>query len=316
MEPATKGICVNATQGTTSEPVALSDNTGTGRNYLAGTDLLPLSISPSLTTKAVSVPSVEPLHQATIYTSTTIINAARPISVPVADASGGSSAIDATTASGYSQTIQSVSSEQPDTSVSTATRRTSTRPVLLLDVDGVLYDLVGWVLSTLVNPQLGTSYTPESVTDWRWAELPQEARSIFFSALDHPECWSQGSPYPEAVTDCQRLAGSYTLVMVTAMRQRYTALRERWLQEHGFPCQRLIVTADKLKAAREIKAVAAVEDYALTATKLGKANIPTWLVARPWNQFAPIDTERNIRRGTWTEGVAWLERYAGRLVAR
>lgn len=189
-------------------------------------------------------------------------------------------------------------------------------PVLQLDCDGVLYQLSPWVLDTLVNPQLGTNFTEADITDWKWSSLPEAARAIFYAALDQPDCWHKGEPFPGVVEDCRRLALDYRIFVVTAMRQRYSKLREAWLDRVGIPFERLIVSPDKLKVAREIGAVAAVDDYAVTASILGRANIPTWLVARSYNQFAPIDNEPNIRRGTWSEGVTWLERYASRLVAR
>ncbi len=184
------------------------------------------------------------------------------------------------------------------------------KPVLVLDCDGVLYQLTEWVLANRVNPELGTNYQPDDVTTWKWSALPEQAARIFYRELALPDAWSQGDAYAGVADDVRELSRTYTIAIVTAMRPQYEALRARWLRDNDITHDHLWVTSSKLKAAQVLRAVAAVDDYPVTANKLGEHNIPTWLVNRPWNQFEP--TGRNVERGSWSAGVKWLAKYGAR----
>lgn len=178
------------------------------------------------------------------------------------------------------------------------------KPVLVLDCDGVLYDLNGYVLRELVNPVLGTTYSDDDITDWKWSGLSPEARDIFYQSLDTPDVWHLGNAYPGAAADVQALAHHYSIVIVTAMRTRYKSLRALWLRNNNIPWDQLVTTPEKLKTARAFGAVAVVEDYAVTANIMSRASIPSYLVNRPWNRYAAVDA--GVHRGSWADAVAEL----------
>lgn len=178
------------------------------------------------------------------------------------------------------------------------------RPTLLLDCDGVLYQIEQFVLN-VINQELGTSFTVEHITDWDWRLcLGEQAAAIFERLVQEPDCWHRGEPFPGVVADTQRLAEHYTLVVATAMWPEHAALREAWLARQGIPVLRCIVGEDKVAAARSVGAVAAIEDNAPNASALARAGVRSYLVERPYNRNVPVDPR--VIRTTWQAAVAEL----------
>jgi 5'(3')-deoxyribonucleotidase len=126
------------------------------------------------------------------------------------------------------------------------------RPVLLLDVDGVLADFMSAILGH-VKELTGQSFVESEITEWDIFEF-FERKSLNIKAaclerLAEPGLAAGLEPYPGSIEWVDRLKGLTSLYIVTApadISPTWAHERTWWLNRHyRIPADRIIYTASK-----------------------------------------------------------------------
>ena len=170
-----------------------------------------------------------------------------------------------------------------------------TRPLIGLDIDGVLADYVGTLLGFL-NERLGTRYAAEQVTRsgvGRNLDLPPAT----YRALkrEFRDCGLEGlgaRPIPGAVRFLWylRARGYYICLLTgrpTAAFKRLVPDTFEWLARHQIPYDLCVFDprkADRLgQLGARTRVTAFFEDSAEEAIRIAELGIPVWLRRAPYN---------------------------------
>ena len=113
------------------------------------------------------------------------------------------------------------------------------RPVVLLDVDGVLANFIHATLSTLSRHTKRAPYTHDSITTWEvFDSLPEQERphqDAVYRRMKLPGACYDIPVYPDAVEGVARLCAVADVIVVTSPfkgSQTWTHEREEWLWNH------------------------------------------------------------------------------------
>ncbi len=115
-------------------------------------------------------------------------------------------------------------------------------------------------------------------------------------------------PYTGAVKALNYLKRKGHKIFIITKRDAYlTGTTRQWLQDHGIPFDKLVLTdrADKGDIARELKLDFFVDDVESNLYELYKAQA-RWkkglaLMTRPWNENEYIDTTKFTRVSDWND---------------
>ena len=177
------------------------------------------------------------------------------------------------------------------------------RPVILLDIDGVVCDFVGPVVG-LINSRLATNYKPSDVTDWDIMGslgVGKIDAGVVYSRIKS-EGFCAGLPaYPGAkdgVAALMEMAEVHPCTSPFASKY-WLAEREQWLVNFGFSRKAVTFTHAKHLMRGDIL----VDDKAETISRWGLTN-PTGalLYNQPWNN-SRVDLNSSRVRG-WPAVVA------------
>lgn len=125
------------------------------------------------------------------------------------------------------------------------------KPVVLLDVDGVIANFVDAFL-TVTNSLLGTAFVHDDVTDWDIGKSLHLTPST--EARVYGECAAEGfarllKPYPDAIEGVRALTDVAEIYFVTSPLEgspTWTHDREWWLNHYlGYPRSRVIHAKSK-----------------------------------------------------------------------
>ncbi len=183
------------------------------------------------------------------------------------------------------------------------------RERLGLDCDGVLANFALYTLGR-VNRELALKLR---VSDWQpWLEespLAQRVGRHIFKMMEEERLWRELPPYPNLAARIAQLRQRYDIYVVTAIDERFAAVRAEWLNRHGVPHEGLVCVADadlKVGVARELGLCAFVEDLPSVSVQMAGAGIDSYLVRRPWNER--VELAPGVRRGEWRQISHWLRK--------
>lgn len=112
------------------------------------------------------------------------------------------------------------------------------KPIVLLDCDGVLADFIGGVLP-IINELLGTSHTPEDVTEFSFADAlrltPEQAAKVKRAIGTEPRLADRLLVYPGARDGVRRLREIADVHIVTSSwdsNETWEFDRKKWLRRN------------------------------------------------------------------------------------
>lgn len=145
--------------------------------------------------------------------------------------------------------------------------------IIALDADGVLLDYGAaygraWARHTGIEPMERDPQAYWPMERWGVPRLSGPELQALRTQFDE-RFWGAMPAMPGALQACQLLARhGYELVCVTALEERFVAMRRRNLEGLGFPIERVIATghgtdqgSPKAAALRSLRPVAFVDDY-------------------------------------------------------
>lgn len=168
------------------------------------------------------------------------------------------------------------------------------KPLLGIDVDGVLADFVAYALDR-INREFGTSFTKDDWTgffpkDWMPSHLGERGDALLHQLCDEVG-WSRNlDVLPGVLQACHALAEVFDLFAITHVSDAELDHRNDWVMQHGFPLVGAGAVPGALKGevARSMGMVAVVEDNLLNAENISDCGVPCFLINRPWNANRPV----------------------------
>ena len=156
------------------------------------------------------------------------------------------------------------------------------RPVLFVDIDGVVADSVSWWVE-LHNREHGTRYTKEDVTEYDFGKcaMPFKAMEKYYTDYDGVK------PVPGAFGSLGKLQKWYRIVFATAGHGSQW-LSRFWKEPEIIP----------VKDKSLLRGYALVDDYPLN---LDVFHGERFLLSQPWN------ANRGLNDVTWKEITDYLE---------
>jgi hypothetical protein len=181
------------------------------------------------------------------------------------------------------------------------------RERLGLDCDGVLSNFAVYTLAR-INRDMGLTLR---VNDWRPivedSAIARQVGAAVFRMMEEDALWAGLPPYPATARRIAALRERYDIYVVTAISDRFAAVRGEWLARYGVVHEGLICVPqaeDKVQVARDLDLVAFVDDLAPVAALLAESGVDSYLVRRPWN--ADIAVNGGVKRGRWDQILSWL----------
>jgi hypothetical protein len=176
---------------------------------------------------------------------------------------------------------------------------------LLLDVDGVLADLMG-ASCAAVNAQFGTSYTPDDVV--APADVADYSSLVFTTqevtwlewAWYGTNLLAELPVYPGALEGVASLGAEFAWVVVATSRERRGRPQtERWLAGVGLAYDALYVEPEAKRAALAGLSprcrVLLIDDRPATWL-LQDPRVRVVVPARPWNRMGALDRSHSCSR--------------------
>jgi uncharacterized HAD superfamily protein len=161
------------------------------------------------------------------------------------------------------------------------------RSCLLLDIDGVLGDLMG-ASCAAVNRRFGTRHSAAQAVDYSLSFLNDEEREWLQHAWYETDLLEKLDAYPEVVARVLTEQPGFDVTVVATDREpRAYARTERWLPRLGLRFDRLFVQfGAKLAALAELPAdcrVLLFDDRPIPAL-LSDPRVRVVVPERPWNR--------------------------------
>jgi phosphoglycolate phosphatase-like HAD superfamily hydrolase len=198
------------------------------------------------------------------------------------------------------------------------------RPIIALDVDGVLLDLhAGYARAwQLAFGEVLTERDPRAY--WPMARFGVEAidaeqRLLLREQFQRTELWESLPAIEGALRACHRLHDAgYELVCVTALETQYHAARTRNLKKLGFPIRKVVTTghtegerSPKADAIEALRPVAFVDDYVAYLRGL-----PMWvhtaLVLRAPNGSPNVGEDLNLASSIHQDLADFADHWLGK----
>jgi 5'(3')-deoxyribonucleotidase len=156
------------------------------------------------------------------------------------------------------------------------------RPVVGVDIDGVLGDQVSGVLAR-VNARLGLSLAYDDIVHW---DVPLGDTSFvpeIREAMKDP-AYVRGMPVHDgAAALLEELKGIYHVKLLTVRPAEAIQATEQWLADNGLVFDELAQAEEAKKSLHEVDAL--IDDYVGNlADFLENGRGPAILVDQPWNQ--------------------------------
>ena len=149
------------------------------------------------------------------------------------------------------------------------------KPVLFVDIDGVMADSITWWLE-LYNRDHGTTHKKEDVTGWDTRDCIKADLSPYFSNYEGV------LPIDMAFYYVSVLSSKYRIVYATVGQG------SRWLMLHSLPKPEIVQINDKSL----LRGFALIDDRPLNLDGfIGER----YLLSQPWNRG------RNLNDATWEE---------------
>jgi hypothetical protein len=158
------------------------------------------------------------------------------------------------------------------------------KEVILLDVDGVLRDLMRYccmIYKRGIDPQ--STATPKDIVEWDFdpvfPKLPQ-AHKVFFGPYAE-ELFSEAEPYDPAFAQCvAELKEGNELIIATDQFNGNGIYTLGWLDRYKVPYDGIFISPNKTL----IKGTVALDDRLKTLNMYKDAGIYAVCMNRPWNE--------------------------------
>lgn len=175
-----------------------------------------------------------------------------------------------------------------------AGRLVAAKPILAVDVHGVLARFGSFVLDT-INDRHGTAYTDDDCDSYYFrdcaglGEHAQEADDVCNQLMHDGWVYGALAPYTGAIECCRALAVEYDLWAVTHVTPNGIVPVVKWLWNYGFPFSCVFPVMDpREKTAIALQTQGLIEDRAKTVNDCTAAGVRCYLVDRAWNRTAPL----------------------------
>lgn len=184
------------------------------------------------------------------------------------------------------------------------------KPVILLDIDGVVGDFVGMICKH-INRRFNTHYDESSFTSWelRAALAPAENEWIGAYLTNHNAAaeieWYPGAK--DFVHELQQLGEVLALTAPYQSNTMWPYERQQWCKREGLPVLSVpgeykhLVQGDYL-----------IEDKLMTVDQWGTYRPGAILLDRPWNQDPKIGSRQHYDRLFAYDGIVNHIRNEGR----
>jgi len=106
--------------------------------------------------------------------------------------------------------------------------------------------------------------------------------------LENAEIFARVQPYSFAAEALQELAArGHEIAYISARPRHALGATELWLEVHGFPAGRVILTGDKPRVLKEMDAAVMVEDAPGEIAAIGGLGVPVIIKDQVYNRFLP-----------------------------
>lgn len=159
---------------------------------------------------------------------------------------------------------------------------------IALDLDGVLYDTIGGLLSYL-EERWSIKRTRESVIQYSVAGLTgrKEVDDDLLRQIYTPQFYANLQPYPGAVEAVEKLAGLAQLHVITSRPNTTMGITLVKVNQHFPWVTQIHHTKRKARLARALRIRYAVDDHLPTAEEYAEARVRTWVVRHPYTGQLP-----------------------------
>ncbi len=161
-----------------------------------------------------------------------------------------------------------------------------THPLIGLDVDGVIADLVQSLLDQ-IHEQTGQRFHPHQVRSFNLQDTLGDLWQVGQTILSEPGFASRIPPYPDALQGLDQLRKLGRVVFVTTPYEKnptWSHDRTRWLERHtGAHPRDVVHLVDKTVFAGQLL----IDDAPAQLEGWVASGRPAVRVVRPWNHGAP-----------------------------
>ncbi len=203
------------------------------------------------------------------------------------------------------------------------------KPIIVLDIDGVLADWLGWAHPRFCE-LLGVDVPFELLNDYDPAKSYKVTHEQFESArsfLENTYDTARVLPVVDGASDAlEKLSCSFRIVLATARHKPIHKATKDWVGEYvepvtgpldvfftgavSNPYAIKLPTVSKLEVCRSVGAVALVEDNPHEIRKLDGSDVEPVCIAWPWNECLTV-THPHVMRGDWgVVSMYLLRKYA------
>lgn len=125
----------------------------------------------------------------------------------------------------------------------------------------------------------------KTVTGYNLFRTREEEESFF---MENAEIFARVQPYSFAAEALRDLVGrGHEIAYVSARPKHALGATELWLEVHGFPMGRVVLTQDKARVLREIGAAAMVEDAPGEIAGIAASGAAVVIKDQVYNRFLP-----------------------------
>jgi 5'(3')-deoxyribonucleotidase len=181
---------------------------------------------------------------------------------------------------------------------------------IAVDVDGVLADRVGAVLST-VRDRHGVAVEPADVDRWEYVVPgPDEAITSVISRVtaDDPDHLLDCSPVPGATEAMRRLARDHHVVVATHRDRSLHGLTREWFEAHDIPYHEFLDDCGPDKA--HVDADVLVDDKPANVRTFARERGWAVLFSQPWNAGVTVGDAVSVA-DDWSDVLGTLDRRTG-----
>jgi len=153
------------------------------------------------------------------------------------------------------------------------------KPILGLDVDGVVCDFISGIIETAKELGYGGTFPPNWLATHSWMFSP-DFHTVFNLIAHEPEWWRRLKPYADA-----EIPREYPYVYFVTQRPVEQDATRAWLNDHFPRVSFAIYNADdKVEALKKLGVEYFVEDRVENWDAINRAGITCFLMDRPWNR--------------------------------
>lgn len=150
--------------------------------------------------------------------------------------------------------------------------------VFTLDLDGVLYDMIGGCVDLLYS-RFGITIDRNDITDYRQLTKDPDVNARIYTFFGEPVFYWNLKPFPEAFAAVELLKQNGSIIAVSARPDiAYSTTILALKRDFNFRIGKLTLTNNKVRVAKDEKSRYAVEDSPKNAREFADSRIRTWLI--------------------------------------